>query len=131
MPKTDGLLLAVSGDNKFIGNRKWRHKFESLLPKEARFCYCYSHLDLMYPNDSALQRVNHLALKKQNLYAYQGRLWLLKEAADAAGVIFVHSKESALVHVKQKEVLFCRGNLKDENFKDKLDEFYDRLKSAR
>ena len=122
--KSDGPCLAIAGDSRYIGNRKWRYKFESMLPKNVRFCYCYSHGDLMLPNTEALQWFNNLNIVKQsNRYRYAGKLWLLRSEHTVDGVIFVDNKESALVHVKQKEVLFCKGNLKDEHFPLKLEEF--------
>lgn len=128
--KEEGLCFAIAGDSRYIGNKKWRYKFESMLPKNVRFCYCYAHGDLMLPNSEALQWFNNLNLVKQsNRYAYQGKLWLLRSEHRIDGVIFVHNKESALVHVKQKEVLFCKGNLKDEQFGIKLEEFCTHLKN--
>ena len=82
----------------------------------------------MLPNTEALQWFNHLNIVKQsNRYSYEGKLWLLRGDTMVDGVIFVHNKESALVHVKQQEVLFCKGNLKDEQFPLKVEEFYLRL----
>ena len=130
--KENSLCLAIAGDSRYLGNRKWRYKFESYLPKQVRFFYCYQHHDLLWPNDPSAQWVNNLSLKrKKNRYYYQGKLWMLKSNDNADGVIFVHNKESEILQVKHEHTLYCQGNLKDEDFVQKLQNFCQMLEQQK
>ncbi len=110
LAKKKRLCWAVAGESVCLGDKKWRERFEELLPKGATYRFSYSYSSLMAKSFAGKLISQALSLQP-SLFLSKDGLWYPKSLAAYDGLIWVGKWEDC--PFQAKNIVYCSQELTD------------------